>query len=523
MIVEREPDTSSGLSPVGSSGAVVVEGLSKRFDATLALDDVSLVIDAGEVRAIVGENGAGKSTFVKILSGLVRPDSGRVRIRHSLLSFGSPKRAHAAGVQTAFQELTLLENLTVTQNMLLPYEPTWLGLQVDRRTSRTRVRQQLEALEITGIDPDAIVGELDLPSRQKLEIAKATVRQPSVLLLDEPTSTLPVADVEWLRRQIEKLKRAGVTIVFISHRMPEVRQLCDSVTVLRNGRHVGSYRMGDVTDEDMVRLMIGRSISAIYPPHGELPLRDDAAPAFEVKDLTIAGHVSGLSFSMRKGEVVGVAALQGMGQRALFEALFGALRVDQGTICRYGRTVTLISPVSALAAGIGLVPEDRKTEGLFLRLSGATNASLPILDRFAHLGWINSRAEAASVDAVFARLNVPPRALYQPVYSFSGGNQQKIVLAKALLSESEVLLLFDPTRGVDIGTKHEIYVLVRDLAASGKTILFYSTEIPEIVGLCDRALVLYRGRLAADLPREGLNEENILTAALGGSTNGARR
>lgn len=521
MVVEREPDTSSGLSHVRSSAAVVVEHLSKRFDATLALDDVSLVIGAGEARAIVGENGAGKSTLVKILSGLVRPDTGHVRIRRSQLSFGSPKRAHAAGIQTAFQELTLLENLTVTQNMLLPYEPTWLGLQVDRRTSRTRVRQQLEALEITSIDPDAMVGELDLPSRQKLEIAKATVRQPSVLLLDEPTSTLPVADVEWLRRQVERLKRAGVTIVFISHRMPEVRQLCDSVTVLRNGRHVGSYGLDDVTDDEMVRLMIGRSIGAIYPPHDQPPPRDDGAPAFEVKELTIAGHVSNLSFSMRKGEVVGVAALQGMGQRELFEALFGAVRFDLGTIRRYGQTVTLVSPAGALQAGISLVPEDRKTEGLFLRLSGTINASLPILDRFASLGWIDRRAEAASVDAVFAKLNVPPRALYQPAYSFSGGNQQKIVLAKALLSESEVLLLFDPTRGVDIGTKHEIYVLVRDLAALGKTILFYSTEIPEIVGLCDRALVLYRGRLAADLPRERLNEENILTAALGGTNSGA--
>ena len=510
-----------GPSRTGTGPAIVIEHLTKRFDATLALDDVSLAISPGEARAIVGENGAGKSTLVKTLSGLVRPDSGDVRVRDQRLDFGSPKHAHAAGIQTAFQEMTLLEGLTVTQNMLLPYEPVWLGLQVDRRASRARVTQQLAALEIHGIDPDALVGELNLPTRQKLEIAKAVIRRPDVLLLDEPTSTLPVADVEWLRRQIERLKRAGITIVFISHRMPEVRQLCDSVSVLRNGRHVGSYRLAEVTDDEIVRLMIGRSIGAVYPPHNEPPRGDDSSPALEVKDLGVAGHFSGLSFSMRKGEVVGVAALQGMGQRELFEALFGAVHSDQGSIHRRGQAVTLVSPAGALQAGISLVPEDRKTEGLFLRLSGKINASLPVLDSLADFGWIDGPAESAAVDGVFARLNVPPRALYQPAYSFSGGNQQKIVLAKALLSESEVLLLFDPTRGVDVGTKHEIYLLIRDLAASGKTILLYSTEIPELVGLCDRVLVLYRGRLAADLPRERLSEENILVAALGSAGSGA--
>ena len=259
-MVERVSDQASGPPSSGSAAAIVVERLSKRFEATVALEDVSLAIATGEVRAIVGENGAGKSTLVKILSGLVRPNSGEVRIGDAQLGFGSPKRSHAAGIQTAFQEMTLVEGLTVTQNMLLPYEPTWLGLQIDRRASRTRVVQQLAALEITGIDPDALVAELDLPTRQKLEIAKAVTRRPSVLLLDEPTSTLPIADVEWLRRQIVRLKSGGVTVVFISHRMAEVRQLCDSVTVMRNGRHVGSYSLDDVSDDEVVRLMIGRSI-----------------------------------------------------------------------------------------------------------------------------------------------------------------------------------------------------------------------------------------------------------------------
>ena len=299
-MVERVSDQASGPPGSGSAAAIVVERLSKRFEATVALEDVSLAIATGEVRAIVGENGAGKSTLVKILSGLVRPDSGEVRVGDAQLGFGSPKRSHAAGIQTAFQEMTLLEGLTVTQNMLLPYEPTWLGLQVDRRASRARVAQQLAALEISGVDPDALVAELDLPTRQKLEIAKAVTRRPSVLLLDEPTSTLPIADVEWLRRQIARLKSAGVTVVFISHRMAEVRQLCESVTVMRNGRHVGSYRLDEVSDDEVVRLMIGRSIGAIYPqrgkPHGrcrrasargEWPLRRRAG------DRPLLCHVAG--------------------------------------------------------------------------------------------------------------------------------------------------------------------------------------------------------------------------------------
>jgi ribose transport system ATP-binding protein len=520
-LAELAPEQSSKLSSARGSEAVVVAHLSKRFEATVALEDVSLSIGRGEVRAVVGENGAGKSTLVKILSGLVLPDLGEVRVGETQLSFGSPKRSHSAGIQTAFQELTLVENLTVTQNMLLPYEPTWLGLQIDRRASRTRVVQQLGALEITGVDPDALVAELDLPTRQKLEIAKAVTRRPSVLLLDEPTSTLPIADVEWLRRQIARLKTAGVTVVFISHRMAEVRQLCESVTVMRNGRHVGSYLLDDVSDDEVVRLMIGRSISAIYPPRGK-PRADSGPPALEVDGLCAGEQVTDLSFAMWPGEIVGVAALQGMGQRELFDALFGVVHRDRGSLRRHGRPITLISPVGALRAGISMVPEDRKTEGLFLHLSGKANASLPILNRLAKFGWIDGRAEAAAVDAIFAQLNVPPRALYRPASSFSGGSQQKIVLAKSLLSQSEVLLLFDPTRGVDIGTKHEIYLLVRDLVAAGKTILLYSTEVSEIVNLCDRALVLYRGRLAAELTGEQLTEQNILIAALGSVETGIR-
>ena len=506
--------SASFALPSSAAAPVEIEGLSKRFEATTALEDVTFSIAAGEARALIGENGAGKSTLVKVLSGLVRPDHGAVRLGGAPLTFGSPKRAHQQGIQTAFQEMTLIDGLTVVQNMLLPYEPTWLGLQVDRRASRTRVAAELASLDITGVDPDALVAELDLPTRQKIEIAKAVSRGPRVLLLDEPTSTLPIADVDWLGRQIERLKASGVTIVFITHRMAEVRRFCESVTVLRNGQHVGSYRLGEVSDADVVRLMIGRSLGAIYPERPDRPAAA-AAPMLEADGLTIEGRIADISFALRPGEVVGVAALQGMGQRELFEALYGAAYLDHGAIKVGGQPVVLSSPAAAVAAGISLVPEERKTEGLFLRLSGKDNATLPVIDRLAHAGWIDRGAEDAAADGVFARLNVHPRALYRPVSSFSGGNQQKIALAKSLLAEGDVLLMFDPTRGVDVGTKHDIYLLVRDLAESGKAVLLYSTEVPELVNLCDRALVLYRGRLVEELGREVLTEENILAAALG--------
>lgn len=498
------------------AAAAALEGLSKRFDATMALEDVSFSIAAGEVRALLGENGAGKSTLVKILSGLLKPDSGSVRIAGAPLVFGSPVAAHRLGISAAFQEMTLIDGLTVIQNTLMPNEPRWLGTWVDRRRSRDLVMAGLEALDIRNIDPDALVGELDLPTRQKIEIAKALARQPRMLLLDEATSTLPIADVDWLGRQIERLKQAGVTIVFISHRMAEVRRFCDSMTVLRNGRHVGSYTLAEVNDAEVVRLMIGRSLGAIYPERPAPRLEARPAPLIEADNLTVAGRLAKISFAVRPGEIMGVAALQGMGQRDLFDALYGATRIDAGAIRRSGHPAVLTSPAAAVVAGITLVPEDRKTEGLSLRLSGRENATLPLISRMARAGWIDRATEDAVTDQVFARLNVPPRALYQPVANFSGGNQQKVALARSLLTEADVFLLFDPTRGVDIGTKHDIYVLVRELAAAGKAILLYSTEIPEIVNLCDRAIVLYRGQLVDELQGEELTEENIIAAALGG-------
>lgn len=500
-----------------SQPAIEVESLSKRFDATVALDDVSFSVAPGEVRALIGENGAGKSTLVKILSGLIRQDSGSVSLFGETVAIGRPARAHRLGIHTAFQEMTLVDDLTVTQNMLLPYEPAPALGQVDRRKSRQLVARHFAELSLENVDPGALVGELDLSTRQKIEIAKAVSRQPRVLLLDEPTSTLTVSDVDWLGELIEKLSADGITLVFITHRMAEVRRFCGGLTVLRNGQHAGSFAVDDVSDADVVRLVIGRSLGAIYPEKENYRLSDAAAPALAGRSLSAGGQLRDASLQLWPGEVLGIGALQGMGQLELFETLFGVTGLREGSVELDGKAVTLTSPADAVRAGIGisLVPEDRKSEGLFLSLSGAANASIPVIERLATFGWIARDAEAAAVDEVLDRLNVHPRALYKNVASFSGGNQQKISIAKWLLARSKVLLMFDPTRGVDIGTKHEIYILIRELAKEGNAILFYSTEIPELVNMCDRILVMYRGRVVKELLGDDISEENIMTHALG--------
>ena len=505
-----------------SAPAIEVSGLSKRFDATVALDDVSFSIDKGEVRALIGENGAGKSTLVKILSGLIRQDSGSVSLFGETVGIGRPVRAHRFGIHTAFQEMTLVDDLTVTQNMLLPYEPAPLLGQINHRKSHQLVAQHFANLNLENVDPGALVSELDLSTRQKIEIAKAVSRDPRVLLLDEPTSTLSVSDVDWLGALIETLSATGVTLVFITHRMAEVRRFCGSLTVLRNGQHAGSFGVDEVSDSDVVRLVIGRSLGAIYPLKEDYRRSTATAPALAGNGLSTSGQLYDTSFQLWPGEVLGIGALQGMGQLELFEALFGVTGLREGRVELDGKAVTLTTPADAVRAGIGisLVPEDRKTEGLFLTLSGTANVSIPVIERLASFGWIVREAEAAAVDEVFDRLNVHPRALYKSASSFSGGNQQKIAIAKWLLAQSKVLLMFDPTRGVDIGTKHEIYILIRELAKEGNAILFYTTEIPELVNVCDRVLVMYRGRIVKELLGDEISEENIMTHALGTPTAG---
>lgn len=500
--------------------ALELRNLRKRYEATVALDGVSLSAAPGEVHALLGENGAGKSTLVKILSGLVRPDEGKVTVGGREMPQADARAARAVGVRTAFQELTLVRDLTVAQNFLLGEEPTgWTGL-IRARAAEQQVAADLERIGLSGIDPRALAGTLDLPTRQKIEIARAISRQPTVLLLDEPTASLSAQDVRWLGDLIEVLKAQGVCILFISHRMPEVRDFCSTITILRNGRTVDSVAVSSVSDEEVVEATIGRSITSTYPPRLKTSGVSARPAALSASHLASAPTLADVSFDLSPGQILGIGGLDGMGQRDLFLALFGVAEVTGGDVRLDDKPARLASPRDAIRAGIGLVPEDRKTEGLFLDLSGGENATLPSLDRFARLGLLGDEKQDEAAGATFATVQVAARALWSSARSFSGGNQQKIVLAKWLLTGSRILLLYDPTRGVDVGAKSEIYGLMRRFVDDGGAILFYSTEIAELVNMCDDVLVLYRGRIAERLSGDAITEAAIMRSALGGVVRG---
>jgi ribose transport system ATP-binding protein len=495
--------------------ALQVSNLRKHYGSTVALDGAGFEVEAGTVHALLGENGAGKSTIVKLLSGLTRPDSGEIRVFGAEVFIRDPRTAHLLGIRTAFQEISLLKDLSVAQNFLLMEEPvSRLGL-IRGRHIEALTDDQLRDLGLNGIDPRAKVESLDLPSRQKIEIARSVSRMPRLLLLDEPTASLSSRDVQWLAGLIERVKATGATVILISHRMQEARELCSAMTILRNGKSVGSYAMGEISDDRIIELMVGRSLDVVFPPKRMQPSRLDGVPALAARRLSAADGLNEVSFDLWPRRILGVGGLEGMGQRRLFLALFGAMESSGGEVAIDGTVVTLRSPADAVNAGIALVPEDRKTEGLLLELNGQQNVALPSLRRFLRAGLVDRRREAREVLAALARVQVSPRALVQPLKQFSGGTQQKIAIAKWLLTGSRILLLYDPTRGVDVGTKAEIYRLVRDFAESGGAVLFYSTDIAELVNLCDEVLVLYRGRVADILAGDAVTDTQIMRAALG--------
>ncbi|MCM2505297.1 sugar ABC transporter ATP-binding protein [Aureimonas altamirensis] len=506
------------------TAAVAFDSISKAFGATKAVSDVSFRVERGAVHALLGENGAGKSTTMKLLSGLIAPDSGTIAIDGRKVKLSSPRDAHRAGIRTAFQELTLVRDLSVLDNMLLPSAPTSLLGTLRRRAVADRVEAHFERLGMR-LDLHAEAGSLDLAMRQKIEIARALFREPTLLLLDEPTSALTGSDVEWLGRIIADARARGVTVLFISHRMPEVRAFCDTMTILRNGRHIASGTVAGFTDGQVIEMIIGRSLDQTFPPRRENAEKRPPEPVLETRGLCAGGKLKDIDLQLRPGEILGVAALQGMGQLDLFSACFGATAVRGGELLVDGQPVHLSAPADALhpSLRIGFLPEDRKTQGLFLKLDGTTNASLPVIDRFTRGGLIDRGAERAAAETVFNIVDVSPVASYTEAGAFSGGNQQKIAIAKWLVAESRILLLFDPTRGIDVGTKHQLYELMRAFADAGGAVLFHSTEIPELVHLCDRMVVLYEGRVAARLEAREIDERAIMHAALGGAQHPADR
>ncbi|WP_419760368.1 sugar ABC transporter ATP-binding protein [Acidisoma sp.] len=500
------------MSSAGGQSSLNVDGLAKAYGPTIALRHVTLDLQYGEVHALLGENGAGKSTLVKVLSGIVAPDSG------DLMLNGKPYRPHSlmdarrSGVSTAFQELSLLTNLSVAANLLLPTLLKGASGLASTRLNQRRASEILAEFDATDISPQALVSELTLAEKQRLEIVRALSHRPRVLVLDEPTAAL--AEPEWLFRLIDRIIGTGdVAILYISHRLAEVRRLCRRGTVLRNGESIGTVSLNGTADADIFRMMVGSSPSGDQAKQAAR-IATAEPPAIAVRGLTGAG-VSDVSFAVHRGEIVGVAALEGQGQRELLRMLAGVERVMSGSIEVDGHPLNGASPASALKAGIGFVPEERKSEGIFLGLATSTNISLSILDRLRRFGLIDRRRERDAVHAEAARVELAGRYLDMRISALSGGNQQKALVARVLLSGARNLVLFDPTRGVDVGTKQVIYGVIRDFVARGGSVLIYSTELAEIVQLVHRCVVLYRGRIMGELSAAEMSEERLVSLATG--------
>jgi ribose transport system ATP-binding protein len=484
--------------------------IRKAFGGVQALIDASLSASFGEVHALVGENGAGKSTLIKALGGRLRPDSGAIEIKEERVSFARPEDAHAYGVRTVFQELTLLPWMTVAENLLIGREPRGPFGLIRRRRTEQEAEALLASLGVEHIDPLALVEDLSLAERQVIEIVRAINARPEILLLDEPTSSLVEREVKWLFREIRKLRDANTCIIFTSHRWNEIRDIADRITVFRGGRHVGTFI--EIEESDAVTLMTGRRVEALYPA---LPPLASDEPALAVNKLT-GRRVNDVSFVLKRGELLGVGGLAGHGHRELFFQLFGAERTTSGTISVNGRQVRLKNPRDGIRHGVGLalVPEDRKAEGLLLAVSVRNNLSLSIMRRISHGGVLRFGFERRLAQAIVTRLKVRTPSLGHPVGALSGGNQQKVLIGRWLLAEPRILLLYDITRGVDVATKRELYELIVHLAAQGHSILFYSSDAEELARLSHRVLVMREGRIAAELEEPDITAERVVAAAL---------
>jgi rhamnose transport system ATP-binding protein len=486
-----------------------LRGISKRFGATQALADVSLDLLPGEIHALVGENGAGKSTLVKILAGVHQPDSGTILLDGQPVEIAGPAEARRLGIAVVHQEPRLFPDLTVAENVFIGHAPAgWLG-SIDWGATRRAAVALFAELDVQ-FDVNAPVRGLSMADQQLIEIAKSLSVEARVLILDEPTASLSAHEVERLFAIVRRLRQRGVAILFVSHRLDEVFALCDRATVFRDGRHVVTMATGALTTADLVRHMVGRSVSLF--PKVETPIGDIL---LKVEGLSLAGSFRDVSFTVRSGEIVGFAGLVGAGRTEVARVLFGIDRRDSGEIRLGGTAVDFTSPSAAMTAGIAYVPEDRHQDGLVLDFTIAQNVTLPILPRLFPRLLVRAATERAVAADQTRQFQVRMTGVDQLVGALSGGNQQKVVLAKWLASKPRVLILDEPTRGIDIGAKVEVHRIISELAASGLGIVLISSDLPEVLAMSDRILVMHEGRIAAEIDRAEATEERVMYAATG--------
>ena len=486
--------------------------ISKAFGGSVALRDVSLALEPGSVHALMGENGAGKSTLMKILAGVHRPDSGEVYRDGRKVGFANPRAALEFGISTVFQELSLIPNMSIAENMFLGREPVGRFGGVDRRRMREETRIALARLGLD-LDPNMLVSELSIAERQFVEIAHGIDADASIFILDEPTAALNAADVEVLNRHIRDLRDQGKAIVYISHRMDEIFEICDVVTVLKDGQLVGTRPLSEMTPASLIAMMVGRELADLFPERGGAA----GETALTISDLRLTPDAAPFSLLVRKGEIVGLAGLEGQGQQKVLRSLVGQFSPVEGTLARRGRVVQLPVPQESgvrrwQVLGGAFVPEDRKDEGLFLGLPIGENVAIALHAARPAIRIAGRYGEA--IAATLRRLNVKAANAGVAVAALSGGNQQKVLLGRYLATDADLLLIEEPTRGVDIGAKAEIYKILRDFAQAGGAVLLLSRETVELIGLCDRLYVIHANTLVSEMRAADATEHNILDAAL---------
>jgi ABC-type sugar transport system ATPase subunit len=490
--------------------AVSFNHISKRFPGARALDGVTFEIASGSCHALCGENGAGKSTLGKILAGIHSPDSGQLLLFGKPVTFSGPEQALAAGVGMVHQELAFCENLTVAENLCLGRLPASGGF-LDRRAMRQRAEQMLAAIGAQ-IDVRRRVGELTTGQQQMLQIASAVGTGATIIVFDEPTSSLSQHEAEKLYDLIGQLRAGGVTSIYVSHRMEEIFRLCDTVTVLRDGAHVSTGPTASLTRAALVQMMIGRPLDEYFPSHVHAQSGDEL---LRVEALSSVRKFQDVSFTLRAGEVLGFAGLVGAGRSEVAQALFGLDSAATGRVFVRGKPIDMAGPRGAMRAGLGLVPEDRKRQGLVLSMTALANTTLPILARLSRWSFIRRRAERSLVNSYFERLRVRAPGVDVVTAGLSGGNQQKLVLAKWLAANCQVLILDEPTRGVDVGAKAEIHALIDELASRGAAVLLISSELPEVLNLCTRIIVLREGRIAGEISSAAATQDGLMRLMAG--------
>jgi rhamnose transport system ATP-binding protein len=489
---------------------IELRDVAKSYGAVRALHDGNLSLRAGEVRALMGENGAGKSTLVKVLGGVVRRDAGDVLVDGTSVDFHSPHDARDAGIAVIYQEPTLFPDLSVAENVVMGYHPLGALKRIDRRAMHRQVQGLLDRLGVR-LDPERPVRGLSIADQQIVEIAKALSFDARVLIMDEPTAALSGPEVERLFGVVRTLREQGSAVLFISHRLEEVFTICDSVTVMRDGAVVHDAPIAEMTPDDLVKRMVGRELTALFP-------KQDATvgePVLAVHRLTREGVFFDISFDVRAGEIVALAGLVGAGRSEVARAIFGIDRADAGHVDVSGRRLAAGRPLAAMRAGIGFVPEDRRQQGLVMDLSIARNTALTRMRALSRGGLISSGAENGLAREWAARLQLKFHRLEDSVGTLSGGNQQKVVLGKWLATDPKVLIVDEPTRGIDVGTKAEVHRLMSELAGQGVAVLMISSELPEVLGMADRVLVMHEGRLTGELSRAEADEESVIRLATG--------